>query len=235
VAKALRTGLTQAIEGTNVNGQPETDRAGTGNSAQTIRRSRHPLEIIPFFQQFPPCALRNIFYTLIWNLLFAVFFTLLSLLFQPEMSIARAFWTCLLIANCIGFLIHGSFALGGRLLSGWLCSQSSGVVSLYYCVVSIVCVFAGQWLAFTLLEWHDAKRNMLSAQGAIGLLLLSVFISAILASIFHTRERRARVAAFAGLAAASRPVPPAPASTWRRDIGERGGRGLAGLSGITEP
>jgi hypothetical protein len=199
VAKALRTGLTQAIEGTNVNGQPETDRAGTGNSAQTIRRSRHPLEIIPFFQQFPPCALRNIFYTLIWNLLFAVFFTLLSLLFQPEMSIARAFWTCLLIANCIGFLIHGSFALGGRLLSGWLCSQSSGVVSLYYCVVSIVCVFAGQWLAFTLLEWHDAKRNMLSAQGAIGLLLLSVFISAILASIFHTRERRARAeAAFQG-------------------------------------
>ena len=182
-----------------MNGQPETDRAGTGNSAQTIRRSRHPLEIIPFFQQFPPCALRNIFYTLIWNLLFAVFFTLLSLLFQPEMSIARAFWTCLLIANCIGFLIHGSFALGGRLLSGWLCSQSSGVVSLYYCVVSIVCVFAGQWLAFTLLEWHDAKRNMLSAQGAIGLLLLSVFISAILASIFHTRERRARAeAAFQG-------------------------------------
>jgi hypothetical protein len=42
------------------------------------------------------------------------------------------------------------------------------------------------------------------------------------------RDRRARAAAFAGLtvAAASRPVPPAPASTWRRDIGEcrRGGR-----------
>jgi hypothetical protein len=48
------------------------------------------------------------------------------------------------------------------------------------------------------------------------------------------RERRARVAAFAGLAAASRPVPPAPASTWRRDIDERGRRVLAGFSGITE-
>jgi hypothetical protein len=46
------------------------------------------------------------------------------------------------------------------------------------------------------------------------------------------RDRRARVAAFAGLTvAASRPVPPAPASTWRRDIGEceRGGR--SGFSG----
>src|SRR5690349_22477861 len=42
------------------------------------------------------------------------------------------------------------------------------------------------------------------------------------------RDRRARVAAFAGLTvAASRPVPPAPASTWRRDIppGGFGGTG----------
>ncbi len=139
--------------------------------------------------------MRNLLYTLIWNSLFAVLFTLLSLLYQPEGAILRVFGTCMLIANCIGLLIHGSFAAGGRMLSNWLCRQSSGIVSLYYCVVSVVCVFAGQWLAFTMLEWHDAKRYMLSAQGAIGLLLLSVLISALLASIFHMRERRARAEA----------------------------------------
>jgi len=49
------------------------------------------------------------------------------------------------------------------------------------------------------------------------------------------RDRRARVAAFAGLTvAASRPVPPAPASTWRRDIGECGRGGLSGFSGTME-
>lgn len=165
------------------------------SGAKPRRRSRHPLEIFPYFQQFAPSAARNLLYTLLWNSLFAVLFTLLSLLYQPGESILRVFGTCMLIANCIGFLIHGSFAAGGRMLRGWLCRQSSGMVSLYYCVVSVVCVFAGQWLAFTMLDWHDAKRYMLSAQGAIGLLLLSVFISAILASIFHIRERRARAEA----------------------------------------
>jgi hypothetical protein len=52
---------------------------------------------------------------------------------------------------------------------------------------------------------------------------------------FPVRVRRARVAAFAGLTvAASRPVPPAPASTWRRDIGERERDGLSGFSGTME-
>jgi sensor histidine kinase YesM len=168
------------------------DRIDSAGDPAPLRRSRHPLEIIPYFQRFAPSAGRNFLYTLIWNSLFAAFFALLSLLYRPDASIVQVFWTCMLIANCIGFLIHGSFAMGGRLLKGWLCRQSSGVISLYYCVVSVVCVFAGQWVAFTVLEWHDAKRYMLSAQGATGLLLLSVFISVILASIFHLRERRAR-------------------------------------------
>jgi hypothetical protein len=49
------------------------------------------------------------------------------------------------------------------------------------------------------------------------------------------RTRRARVAAFAGLTvAASRPVPPAPASTWRRETGERERGGLSEFSGTME-
>ena len=48
------------------------------------------------------------------------------------------------------------------------------------------------------------------------------------------RARRV-VAAFAEPAvAASRPVPPAAASTWRRDIGERRACGLPEVGGITE-
>jgi hypothetical protein len=74
-------------------------------------QGRHPLEIIPFFQQFPRSELRNVVYTLIWNFLFAVFFTLLSLLVHTRIAGARTFGTCMLIANCIGFLIHFAFAL----------------------------------------------------------------------------------------------------------------------------
>src|SRR5436190_17467325 len=50
--------------------------------------------------------------------------------------------------------------------------------------------------------------------------------------LLAARDRRARVAAFAGLtAAASRPVPPAPASTWRRDIPG----GMGGFGGDRSP
>lgn len=178
-----------------MNGQTETNGTGAKDCVRPNRRSRHPLELIPFFERFPRSLLRNVLYTLIWNSLFAVFFTLLSFLYQPEVSVQRYFWASMLISNCIGFLIHAMFALSRYWFDGWLCRQAYGVVSLYYCVVSIACVFAGYWLAFTLLEWNDAKRYMLSAPGATGILLLSVFIAAILASIFYMRERRARAEA----------------------------------------
>src|ERR1700704_4330207 len=155
----------------------QTIQAGPAPSLST--RSRHPLEIIPVFQRVPPGRARNLIYTLIWNSLFAVFFALMSRVFQPEAPFLHTFWICMLIANCIGFLIHGSFALGGQLLSGWLCRQSSSVVSVYYGAVSVACVFAGYWISFTILDWHDAKQYMFSAQGAITIMLLSVFISAI--------------------------------------------------------
>jgi Histidine kinase len=182
-------------QGTIMDGQTKTNASFSERGARSDRRSRHPLELIPFFQRFAPSLLRNVLYTLIWNSLFAVFFTLLSLLYQPEVSIQRYFWASMLIANCIGFLIHATFALSRYWFCGWLDRRPHAVVSLYYCVVAIACVFAGYWLAFTLLEWNDAKRYMLSAPGATGILLLSVFIAAILASIFHLRERRARAEA----------------------------------------
>jgi LytS/YehU family sensor histidine kinase len=69
------------------------------------------------------------------------------------------------------------------------------VVSLYYAAISVVCVFAGYWISFTILEWHDAKAYMFSARGAITIVLLSIFISAVLGSIFIMRERRARAEA----------------------------------------
>jgi hypothetical protein len=49
------------------------------------------------------------------------------------------------------------------------------------------------------------------------------------------RALRARAAAAAGPAvAASRPVLPAPASTWRRDMDDRDGRDPSGFPGITK-
>ena len=75
----------------------------------------------------------------------------------------RVFGTCMLIANCIGFLIHGSFAVGGRMLRGWLCRQSSGVISLYYCVVSVVVR-----IRRPMARVHDARMARCEALHAVG-------------------------------------------------------------------
>jgi len=158
-------------------------------ASSAARRPRHPLEIFPVFQRIPYGRMRNVFYTLIWNSLFASFFALLSLIFTPSASFVRTLGICMLIANCIGFLIHGTFALLRPWAREW---QSSALISLYYAAVSVVCVFAGYWIAFTILQWHDAKEYMFSAQGAMTIVLLSVLISAVLAAIFIMRERRAR-------------------------------------------
>jgi sensor histidine kinase YesM len=56
-------------------------------------------------------------------------------------------------------------------------------------------VFAGYWVGFTLLDWRAARDSVFSAQGAIVVLLLSLMISAILASIFFARERQAKAEA----------------------------------------
>jgi hypothetical protein len=110
---------------------------------QQLRRSRHPLEIIPFFSRIPPSTPRNLMYTAIWNTAFAAFFTVLALVMHPEARFAQLFWATFVIANCIGFLIHGGFMIGGTVLTGWMCRQSSRMVALYYSGVSLVGVFAG--------------------------------------------------------------------------------------------
>ncbi len=159
----------------------------------------HPLELVPFFQRFRPGLLRNLVYTLIWNTGFAAVFVILALLFDPDAPLGRVIWFDFVIANCIGYLIHAGFALGRALLGKRVGQQGFAVRSAYFAGVSALGVFGGYWLAITLLHWNSARRVMFSAQDAITILLLSLLISGILASIFLARERQARAeAAFQG-------------------------------------
>jgi hypothetical protein len=152
----------------------------------------HPLELIPYFRRFRRAPARNILYTLIWNTLFAIAFTLLALLFNPELSLARVLWSNFVVANCIGYLIHAGFEVAERWLRSWIARQSFAGRTLYYSGVSVAGVFGGYWLGFTLLNWNDARRWVFSAQGALPVVLLSIVISAVLATMFFARERQAR-------------------------------------------
>lgn len=168
------------------------DTPGRQPGIECHRHASHPLELIPYFRRFRPSIARNILYTLIWNTMFALVFTLLALLFNPEWSLARVLWGNFVIANCIGYLIHAGFEIAERWLRSWITRQSFAGRTLYYSGVSVIGVFAGYWLGFTLLNWNDARRWVFSAQGALPVLLLSIVISAVLATIFFARERQAR-------------------------------------------
>lgn len=167
------------------------DTAPPASELECSERSGHPLELIAFFRRFSPGLFRDLLYTFIWNSGFVVLFTLLSLLFEPEWHLARALWVNFVIANCIGYLIHSGFALGNALLGNWIWRQGFSVRSAYFAAITIVGVFGGYWLGFTLLYWNDARRYVFSTQGATEILLLGLIISAILASIFFARERQA--------------------------------------------
>lgn len=155
----------------------------------------HPLESIGLFRRFRPGPLRNLAYTFIWNLGFVLVFTVLGLLFEPEAGLGHLLWANFVIANCIGFLIHGEFVLGNILLPGRIWQRGLASRSVYYVLITIIGVFGGYWLGFTLLHWNHAREQVFSAQGATGVLLLSLIISAILAAIFLARERQARAEA----------------------------------------
>jgi hypothetical protein len=163
------------------------DKLAPASSLECADRSGHPLESIAFFRRFKPGVFRDLIYTLIWNSAFAAAFTVFFMLFEPEARVARVLWVNFVIANCIGYLIHGGFVLANPLFAAWVWQRGFALRTAYYAAVSLVGVFAGYWLAFTLLSWRDARENVFSAKGAITILLLGLIISAILASIFLAR------------------------------------------------
>lgn len=155
----------------------------------------HPLELIPYFRRFRPSIPRNLLYTFIWNLAFAVVFTVFGLVFEPRVPMARIFLVNLLIANCVGYVIHGGYAFGDRFLRQWLKRATFMGRSVYYAIIPISGVFAGYWLAFTVLQWHTARQWVFSWQGITSILLVSLLVSAVMGAVLYARERQARAEA----------------------------------------
>lgn len=164
----------------------------TDASAQAdCERSGHPLEAIAFFRRFRPSIARNLLYTFIWNLLFVVIFTLMSVLFDRDTPFLRALWVTFVIANCIGFTIHILFNVMRAIAGNALNRLSFAMRTTCYCLVSVAGVFVGYWLAFTFLSLRSARQWLFSAEGSVSIVVVSLLISVFLASMFYARERQA--------------------------------------------
>lgn len=156
--------------------------------------SRHPLEVFPVFRRWKCGIWRDIVYTAIWNSLFALVFTAFFLVFDSESPVIRMLQVNMVIAQCIGFLIHFLFLVTDRWVSVSR-SNTFAARAAYYTVVPAVGVYAGYWLASVLLGWSALQSLLLTARGTLGILLLAVIISSVLLAVLIPRERAARAQA----------------------------------------
>jgi signal transduction histidine kinase len=154
----------------------------------------HPLELIPLFRRIPHSIPRNLVYTLIWNTLIALIFTLLNLMFDARETFTGAFPVTFVFANCIGFVIHFEMMLGDLV---WPGVQQRGLAArtIYFTLLPLVGVFAGYWLATTLLHFDRMQMWVFSARGALIIGTVTLILSGMLLAIFIPRERAARLQA----------------------------------------
>jgi len=151
----------------------------------------HPLEFIPVLRRWPRSVLRDILYTFVWNTLIALVFTAMALVFDPRVSIAETLRGTFVAAQCIGFVIHGLFMVGDRLLPG-MHHKSIALRFAYFTALPLIGVLLGYPIAAKLLGWTDFLSWLATPRALLSMALLSVLISAILLAIFLQRERAAR-------------------------------------------
>jgi sensor histidine kinase YesM len=164
-------------------------------SLQCTRAFRHPLEIIPFFGRFQPSVPRDLIYTAIWNSLFALFFTALSVLIDPSASIADSLRITMVFAQCIGFVIYAAFFFTEKVFKTAIGRLSWPLRSAYYAIVAIIGIFPGYLLAFRVLDWKNGPDWLFSPRAAVSIIAVSLAITAVLLMIFVPRERAARAQA----------------------------------------
>ena len=155
----------------------------------------HPLEVIPYFRRFDPSHGRDLAYTFVWNALLAGLFILVGLLFSSRGMSLEACWRIFLIAQCIGYTIHGFFFIGGVLgIDRRVHGKGGLVVTAYYTGVACAGVLVGFLIVGTALDM-DLQRFYASPRMVGGILLNSLVISGIISAIFFARERESRAQA----------------------------------------
>ncbi len=155
----------------------------------------HPLEAIPFFRRFPPGAVRNVVYTLIFNCILGTVFWVMAIMDNPAGRNFPSWLLNVIAANVIGFTIHMFFGLGS--LAGLEPRVRRGgpwLTTAYYTGVSLGGVIVG--FAFIAAVLRIAlPRWLLNPQWMATMTAASLIISAVLSIIFFSRARSARAEA----------------------------------------
>jgi signal transduction histidine kinase len=155
------------------------------------RQEYHPLELIPFFRRFPCSFARNFLYTFIWSSLFGVGFYLLNAMGAGKLLSLHVLGLHILIANVIGYAIHGLFHAGTALGLADAARRSGHAAKIaYFSLVPMAGVLIGFWIVSFIVD--VGFRNWLTEpSGLISIATTSLIISTVMSVIFFWRERGA--------------------------------------------
>jgi len=148
----------------------------------------HPLEVIPWFRQFPYSFGRDFLYTFIWNTLLGTSFFLIAAMVTGRVSL-RILEANFVIANLIGYSIHFLFMLCSRTpIEALVLARGKWLAIAYYTIVSSLGVVAGIAMASPIFGWSFA--GWFSRPGwYLGVAINSFIISMIIGVIYFWRER----------------------------------------------
>jgi len=138
---------------------------------------------------------RDLLYTFIWNGLLGFIFWAIGGMFRPQNATFSALLMSLIMANGVGYTLHGLFLVGTYLkLDAWAHGRGPVTTAVYYTLASTLGVFFGfAVVAFAFEE--GALAWMLQPRWIASLAVSSAIISIIIAMIFFAREKHARVEA----------------------------------------
>lgn len=151
----------------------------------------HPLEAIAFFRRWPRSFARNFIYTLIFNALFAVAFTMIGMIGAESVStskVGRTLWNNLIISNAIGFLFWAVLSLMSPLLRRVNRLNFLQIVLVYTLIGTGIVTLAFLGLS-QVPGFNQMQTWVLTPQQLLTSFILSFFISFVIGAIWRNRAQ----------------------------------------------
>ena len=149
----------------------------------------HPLEGLRFFRRWPRSFLRNLIYTLILNLMFAMAFTLLGYAFVSRIALSdfpQIFGNNIVISNIIGFTFWIVLTVFGPLMR-FINRRSFWFITFSYAILSTVIVTGSMW-CYALVSGKGGMFNWIGTREQLTTsFVISLVISLFLAIMWKRR------------------------------------------------
>ncbi len=159
--------------------------------SELARSTTHPLDMIPLFRRWPCSPARDFLYTGIWNTLLALIIVILGLLFtQRAATFWEDFYPTLVVANVIGYLIHGALVGGNWLLRDWPMRVRGVPRLLYYVGMVGTCVMLGLVIGTGLVKGVNPLVYLQRGAALTPLLPFALLVAIFMFAVFVHGERR---------------------------------------------